>query len=734
MRVLYAGKDKIPTSNLSARQMEVIEETLYMAYKGEDGKPELLRWFTPDALKGAVKRGHVVAIRDKKDSRRVLISFDSIPEATRNAKGMPPREVLLREHRQQIVAGMVHFITAAYDYYLQQPQTYKTAKEKAEQASWLIAIAKAKPCQCRALGFTSKDDLGTAAIAAMEQRGWHAWKCTSLKGLRKKLTPFQKYTKGKLTLTEACASLISGKCGNDNAGKLGTDQHALLVQIHADGNAKPNMEQTWAIYSRKANEMVRLGHWPQQVLVDVGTVRAFLTKPAIMQLWYEARHGHQEYRNVYEPVTLRKGASYANALWVIDGTPSHRYFQHGKEGRYFRFNIFPVLDAHSWCVLGFWLGEQENTEAVLGALRSACMVSGGYLPHQILYDNSAAIQSYRAQDAIEKISIVSFAAKAGNARAKIIENFFHLFNQDVQKFRPGYTANPFALRLDNRPNREALAQMVKSSELPLAEAAVKQAIEDLTLWNCTPRKFLAGKTPLDAYRASVKASEQKQRTFTKAVDIEAFYTQPGEHKKRWIYTDGGKRKVSLFEAQLYEFTNRGLEIVIKGKKAYYDVDDATFRTLYIGQRFTIKYEPNPERWASEHPDEVMLYLNGAPLHWQGGHAKAMKKEAMPMAIADYREGTRALLMQRLAEKKQQRTMVQNQFKALVDQTKHNGTYTPAITTNAFGKKTLNDALEHISNQVIRGQDYKLTDVHEEDKGPGPRADRLSGYDKPLPLD
>ncbi|MFN8690945.1 MAG: hypothetical protein ACK5XL_13155, partial [Cyclobacteriaceae bacterium] len=106
------------------------------------------------------------------------------------------------------------------------------------------------------------------------------------------------------------------------------------------------------------------------------------------------------------------------------------------------------------------------------------------MPYQILYDNSSAIQSYRAQEAIHKISVTAFAAQAGNARAKIVENFFHLFNQDVQKFRPGFTHNPFAISLNNRPNREALARMVKSHELPAAEAAINPelSLESKTQW------------------------------------------------------------------------------------------------------------------------------------------------------------------------------------------------------------------------------------------------------------
>lgn len=675
-----------------------------------------------------------------------LIPYGSIPESTRTSKGMPPCEELLKQNNKHQITRLVSFNTEAYNYFLTQPPTTKRAKEKAEQASWLIAIASAKPSQVKALGFCSMDEFYTAAIDLMtehsKQRNWHAWKCSTLLGLRKRLTPFKQFVKGSTSLSEACKELISEKVGNDNAAKIGLDQQAVLVQLYSDANAKPNFEQVWSMYTRKAREMVNLGNWDASTMISPSAVRAFLSKPSIRQVWFEARHGYQEYRNVFEPVTQRERPSFANALWVIDGTPSHRYFQHGEKGRYFRFNIFPILDAHSWCVIGFWLSETENTEAVLGALRSACWVSG-YMPHQVLYDNSSAIQSFRAQEAIDKISVVSFAATAGNARSKIIENFFHHFNADVQKFRPGYTANPFALTLNNRPNREALARMVKSHELPAAEHALKQAIEDLTIWNNTPRKFLAGQSPLAMYRKSVESTLNKQRAFSEIVDREAFYQIPGEHKKIRTYEEGKVKLVNTFIAQQYEFTNRGIDIVLNGKSFTYDIEDSAFRALYIGQKFTVRFEPNQERWVEGQPDRMYIYQDGTPLQWNDSHVCALPKKLLPMAVADYQPGTRADINSRQQNKKQQRTIVQTNFNELVEHTKRNGTYTEVITSNAFDKQVLNDATAQRLDMIIQGDDFKITTPKVEQpervksslSPNGERVtDRLSEFDEPLPLD
>jgi len=722
--------------------MVILNDILYLSFT------DLMQWsFTQDYLKKVCRENrqgesdNYTNIQDPTDARKVLIAYRSIPEQTRIVKNIPAEIDLLKQVNETQLTRLISFSTEAYNYFLTQPSTSKRAKEKAEQASWFIAIASTKPTAVKAIGFASKDEFCIAAIRLMgdvaKQRNWHSWKCTSLLGLRKRLKPFQQFVKGKATLAQACDSLASKKTGNDNAAKIGLEQQALLVQLYSDANAKPNFEQVWSIYTRKATEMVSLGHWGSEVLISDSAVRAYLSKPAIRQLWYEARHGYQEYRNVFEPVTQRERPTFANALWVIDGTPSHRYFMHGDKGRYFRFNIFPILDAHSWCVVGFWLSETENTEAVLGALRSACWVSG-YLPHQILYDNSSAIQSFRAQEAIHKISVVAFPATAGNARSKIIENFFHLFNQDVQKFRPGYTANPFAVSINNRPNREALARMVKSHELPAAENALKQAIEDLTIWNNSPRKFLGGLSPIATYRKSIEATKHKQREFSNIIDVEAFWHLPGEHKKIRTYEEGKLKLVNTFIPQQYEFTNRGIELTIGGKLRTYDFEDANFRRLYIGQKFTVRYEGNPERWVDGQPDRLMLYQNGAPMQWLGSHLSLTPKELMPMAIADYKEGTRAKLTERMNTKKAQRAIVQQDFTKLIEKTKRNGTYTEAITANAFDKEVLIDAKAQRLDMLIQGDEYSIKNTPTPSGKPRtdlPKLDRYGDqYDAPLPVD
>lgn len=271
----------------------------------------------------------------------------------------------------------------------------------------------------------------------------------------------------------------------------------------------------------------------------------------------------------------------------------------------------------------------------------------------------------------------------------------------------------------------------------MAEHALQQAIEDLTIWNNTKKKFLGGLSPLETYRKSVRETDHKQRHFSELIDIDAFWQLPGDHKKIRTYEEGKPKLVNTFIPQQYEFTNRGIDIVIAGKPRTYDIEDAAFRKLYIGQKFTVKYEPNPERWLNGQPEKLLLYVNGAPLHWNGAHVAAQPLVKIPMAMADHTSATRADLHVRLQNKKTQRAMVQQDFKALVEHTKRNGTYTEVITDNAFDKQVLNDTTEQILNGIIDGQAGWLSAPEADkiqDSPEAPKPDRLAGYDNHLPLE
>ena len=730
--------------------MVILNDILYLSVKN------LSPWFSQSFLDKQTSLGlypYIYAHDPEQCNRKEikLVGYDSIPEATRIAKNIPAKEIFIKQYAEQRLVNYCSLDHEAYGYFLKSPLIKHSkeatrehqAKSKAEQFGFLKAIAAIKTTEVRLQGNADKNEFYSKCLTALNtlarDRQWYKWKCTTVVGLRKRLkyftlTPALSNEEAQCRLIKAYDSLISKKANNKNRELLEEDQKAFLVQQYADANAKISVEQLWTIYMRKAETLIAAEIWPAYVRVTANTLRNYLLAPANIQLWFEARNGYQEYRNKFEAITNRQRATFANALWVIDGTPMHRYFQHGKYGKFFRWNIFIVMDAHSQCVLGFWISEKENTDSVLGALRAACYVSG-CLPHQTLYDHGAAIQSYRAQEAIQKISVVAFAATAGNARSKPVEGYFHWLNEHVNKFRKGFTHNPFAKKLDNRPNREALALMVKNEELSLATEALQEIIEDFTIANNTPRPFLGNISALKAYQKSIEASRARQREFTETIDIEAFWTQPGEQKKIKTIIEGKPSVVNTFIATEYPFTNRGIDITINNKPFSYDIEDAAFRAISIGKKFTVRYEPNPDKWANGCPEKLLLYVQGAPVQWKGMHLAALPKELMPMAVADYQPGTRAELNRRLANKKEQRAMVQSDLTELINHTRVNGTYQDVITDNAFDKEVLSATQEQLMNRML-GVDHNSdgpVDDDDEDYTKGAptvkKADRFAGYDE-----
>jgi hypothetical protein len=631
-----------------------------------------------------------------------LICYESIPEVTRTNYDLPELGALTQRSLEKLVKVPME----ATAFFKDDPNTFKYAGELAAISGWMIFLAGVTRKAAASIGFTSKDELYETALQVMNSKEYHCWRCASVQVLKRKLKPFNRLFKAPLNgnystqdLKPALKSLISKKYGNSNTSKLSEEQEALLIQIYAEPN-KPNFEQTWMMYLRQASEKVSAGEWSEKCLISARTVKRFLTRPDIEQLWYPSRHGLQPYRNKFEVVTKRKPASMANAMWVIDGSPIHRYYFDPATSRaYSRLNAFVILDAHSWAVLGFFVSENEDTDAVIGALRAACTLSQ-HLPHQIQFDNSKAITSYHAQQCMNALAPGHCTPTiVGNARAKIIEPFFKQFNEQVLRFRVGYTPTPTNRSINNQPNREALAQMVKDKLIISREQAITELHEDFTIWNNRPFKK-DGKSPLDRYRASMKATTDRQRPYTEQAQIEAFYTMPGNLRQEKVMENGKQRQLSRFFPKEYAYTNNGITMILDKEPHTFQVDDVEFNARYIGSKFNIKYDP-------QEVNKIYLYKDAEPFRFQGQHLAALPHEELSMALIDRQEGEGATLYRHLEKKKEQRRITQGRFDQAVATTKKNGIYTPAITANAYDKEVMNAAKQDMREQLVNGDEYRL---------------------------
>ncbi|WP_238354554.1 transposase family protein [Fulvivirga marina] len=645
----------------------------------------------------------------EKVSGDVLINYNTIPTPTLDKYDLPEPAQLFKRNIEQLIS----IPAKAYDYFLGKPEVYEIARELSETAGWLLFLSSVSRSQSTSMGYNSLDDLYNDAIELMGAKDdWSKWKCNSIQVLKRKLKPFNKLFKKPLNgnytdqdLYESLDSLISKKYGNSNSQKLGEEQEALLIQIYSEPN-KPSIEQTYNMYMRKANEMVQAyvvsnGQygWSHKALVSDSTVKHFLMSKDVQQLVYEQRHGRQQYRDKFEIVTKRKTPSYANALWVLDGSPVHRYYFDPKTKKaYSRLNAFVILDAHSWCVIGFHVSTTETTEAVKESLRMACELSG-YLPNQLQFDNSSAIKSYHAQQCMHALTAHCTPTAVGNARSKIIESFFSKFNDQILKFRTGYTGgNITAKTLDRSGNREALAKQVKDGLLPTIDQAIKELHEDFTLWN--HKSFNGSKSPLEKYKESIATTQNQQRPYTHKHEIEAFYEMPGDLKQVKVVDQGKTRQLNQFVPQPYQYTNVGMKLQIDNQRHELIISDPEFNSLHIGESFNIKYDPR-------NIEKVYLYRDGRPYLFNDSHVFASTKQEFSMALADRTEGETKLLNDHLNSKKKQKLITTNRYNRLVEITKENGTYTEAITANAYDKSILNAAKADMLEKLVNGDSYRL---------------------------
>jgi hypothetical protein len=704
--------------------MVILKDILYLTFQ------DLMQYgYSEDYLKKVCReyRNGVATsyanIPDPQDARRKLIQYTSIPDKAIAERNIPSDSQLRAQLTTANLTQAAQFhaglrLDQALNYFKANPNTYPHATELAQQSSWLLWLASVKPSYAKSLGFSSVDDLYNEALKQIDELNWKRWKISGLQTLRRKMRPFialyKKPLNGEYTEAQwqqAIDSLVHKGFGNANREKLGEEQEACIFTLYSNGDAKLTETQVHAMYLSIASRKISAGEWDHNSIISLSTVKNFLNRPDIKQAYWKLRHGKQAYRASFEIITHRKPASIANGLWVIDGTPWHRYYmENGKA--YARLNVYVILDAHSWCVVGFFVSEHENSNAVIRALRSACELSG-YLPHQIQYDNSSANLSYHAQACMHAIAKHCTPTMVGNARAKVIEPFFKHFNSQVLRFRPGFTHSPvMSNTLNGKPNPDALQKAVKSEGIATSRAQViRELHEDFAIWNHKP--FKGSKSPLEKYKESIASSIELQRPLTQQVLVEGFYQMPGSLKQvKGVDKDGLLRQIQQFFPQEYLYSNDGIEITIEKQKYTFLTDNPEFNSQHLTRKFFVKYDPvELERDGLK---SIYLYENspeGArPFLFNNAHATLKNPNLFSQALIDRTEGEGEALYKHLQNKKLQEKQVDAISDRYTSIAKSTGTFMEIRPENAYPKDILTAAKQQIAEQIINGDQYRITET------------------------
>lgn len=722
--------------------MKVIDNTLYFTWD------ELIRYgftfkfiskVTSESRSG--KRSSYFSIQDPQDLRSNLISYDSIPESSRIKRNLPTKEELIRRATNDTLQTLPKPDPKAYEYYYNGPASDK-AKELQQLAAWMMVCAPVNRTAARKMGYDSVDGFYEDVIRLLNDQ--NIWSGTSLQIFKKKkLKPFYQYYKthpshfdpkdpdyyfSSLTThtayEAALEQLVSKKYGTRNASRVNEEMLALLIRLYADPK-KPNLTHVRLAFLREADKMVKLfqetngakGWDPRNIFQDADgnpkiiteqTIHNHLYDPEIKQVWWSKRHG-KKHNETYSMILNRKPASFANAKWIMDGTPIHMYFMgQGKNGKmtaFNRLNVFFIMDEYSWAIIGYFISFSENADQVLYALRDACMRTG-HMPHEIQSDNSSAIQSWQVQEAIRQISPRYIPAQAGNARAKRIEPWLHQFNNRILRYKTGYMGNPHA-SLDYKPNEDALIEQRKLALLPSLKEAIQILDDSLNEWNS---HVFDGSKPLEKYHKSLEATRQDQIQFTRAHDIAAFWYTPGDMITIKDTSSRSRATQRVFQPTPFNYSNRGVIVSRKNpennvvEKHRFCLMDPDFNASRIGDKFTLKIEP-------EKFQKAYIYQNGKPVLGADQKPIMLTQSTLhPSAQVDHTSETRTRLAAEQQAKKAQTAEVNERWERYMAIAEKNGhTATPLDTSHVWGKEISTPAAASLNERWLNEEENDDTE-------------------------
>ncbi len=392
-------------------------------------------------------------------------------------------------------------------------------------------------------------------------------------------------------------SLIHGSTGNNNRSKLTTEEQQQVMRLVA---ARPQNHSTRRI-ARDYNVLAARQGWPA---VSADTVRRFLADGVNGRTVAVYAKGKAAYHDTYGIVVHRSAPSQPTLLWVHDATDYELLFQRevaGKRTYHHRKKVCVVLDPHTQYPVGYAIGEEDTIELTKEAFRDAVRhmreLHGTYaIPHQVQSDRMGwkALGEWYAG-----MGITYTPAAPRNARAKVIEPWFRLHNDQFVNAYSNWSGHNITSRKENQPNPDALNLNRKS--FPNEASVIEQIHESMARHRATK---------VEAYRAALaNMPEGRLRTIDRAGYLEQFGTV-----HPWTN----------------ELTNRGLCPTLLGEERTYQLLDNTFQG-FVGASFQLVFDPTDLR------DVLALAREGSVRYLVPAF------DTVPMALADHTAETRERL-------------------------------------------------------------------------------------------
>jgi hypothetical protein len=552
---------------------------------------------TDSNYRNLVYRNHLQVVRRGGPGRPALVSYESLPDRYRRLleSGTGAGSVTfggsnLVERYMKGNAGAMEFFES---YRLSDGRCLPAEVRRAYYANAvaldaigaLLSERSGKRRSMGSVGFPCWESI-SESVREMDRSKCPHTLPDSVRRLKERYETYQK---------EGYGSLVSRKYRNTNAAKVDDAvKESLLIELLADPRNLDNT-QVLELYNRMASG----AGWRS---ITSGTVANYRRKYDLEI--YAGRRGTAAFSNVKGMQVKRRAPEFPLYFWTLDGWDVELMYQQTESNRtsyHHRPTVVVVLDACCKYPVGYAVGTHETPELIRSALRNAALHTKELFGRmhrtaQIQSDNYAIGQLTPYYEVIgEKVT----PARVRNAKAKVVEPYFHYLNKRYCQLERNWSGFGVTSNKESQPNVEYLNKYRK--DFPDYQGVCLQV-----------GAFIA------------KEREEK------AAQYKSLYERmPAEHRvelseENYLLTFG-ERSASRSLLQ-----GSGLKITVGGVQRDYDCFDLSFRE-HGGVRWEVRYDPaSPGRALAVNEDETLRFL-------------LEEKYVQPMALRERRPGDYAEL-------------------------------------------------------------------------------------------
>lgn len=574
MAIIYNGRIGVLANEL----------IIYNPKRNRGGKNGFLSEGTYQSM---VKRGQLYVLQRSAPGKSAIIDYDTMRDDIKKqyvVKSGDPRAQLAAQLCRNVLEDSIVYSTEAFEYYTntyRYDEDKKLPPAKIDEYTMNVRVIEAILSEKeghRAQAVGSKEripvwerlcNLSNDLLTLRDPLGKPLFPHTLPKNaasLRRKCCQYE--AARRISKEEGYRSLIHKNYGNKSAAIVqDEDGEAILhklISLHNNLNSKQIMDE----YNKVAEVM------GLKVISSPVTVDGYKKKMELTTM--SGRRGKKVVSNTRMMQIHRTAPTQALTYWTLDGWKVELLYQkqdirskneNGNEKRYkvtnytHRKTAVIVLDASCKYPVGYAIGDNESSYLIREALRNAIrhtkqLFGKRYKPLNLQsdnYGNGSITPFYQA------MSHIYVPAAKFNAKAKIIEPYFHYLNVEYCQKQANWSGYGITSRKENQPNLEMLNEHRK---MVPDEATCIGQIEAM----------------IEAERA--KHLEEFMAAWERTGDSSKLPFSDEEYLLLMGETSGRTNHVN----------GDGLRLEIQGERINYDTFDISLREHY-NEDWIVRYDP-----------------------------------------------------------------------------------------------------------------------------------------------